>query len=191
MKSSRNEAPKINAGSMADIAFLLLIFFLVTTTMSVDKGILRKLPTECPPGIECIKDVNERNILRISLNSKQEILINNKLVTIDKVKVIVKEFVDNNGDTTCNYCNGLQNTSSSDNPKEAVISLQHQAKTKYNLLIEVQDELTKAYFELRETYSKSVFNKTSEALSKEELKKVKSAYPFTLSEAYIKTIYKN
>ena len=61
-------APKVNAGSMVDIAFLLLIFFLVTTTIAEDKGINRKLPSICETG-DCIADIHERNFLRISLNS--------------------------------------------------------------------------------------------------------------------------
>jgi biopolymer transport protein ExbD len=182
MKNKRT-APEVNAGSMADIAFLLLIFFLVTTTIASDKGFKRKLPKLCPPGTVCSAEINERNILRITLNSKQEIMMNNDLVAIDEIKEKVKLFVDNNGDNSCDYCNGLGISSSSDNPTKAVISLKSDPQSMYNLFIKVQDELTKAYFDLRASYAKNVLGKDIEALTKEELKQIKDAYPFIVSEA--------
>ena len=66
MKSFRRHSATVNAGSMADIAFLLLIFFLITTTISADKGFLRQLSSDCPNIEDCIIDINERNLLRIS-----------------------------------------------------------------------------------------------------------------------------
>ncbi len=168
---------------MADIAFLLLIFFLVTTTISADKGILRKLPKDCPPGQICSEPLKERNVLRILINDNQEIMIEDDIVTLSEVKGLAKNFIDNNGNGTCEYCNGNQLDNSSTSPQNAVISLQHGAFTKYQLFIEVQDELTKAYYELREAYAKNIYNKSPEALSQEELKAVKDAYPFILSEA--------
>lgn len=109
MKSFRRHPATVNAGSMADIAFLLLIFFLVTTTISAEKGILRKLPGTCPTN-DCSKPMNERNILRISMNSDQEIFIEGKVVTLNEVKDIVKSFVDNNGESQCDYCTGEKTT---------------------------------------------------------------------------------
>lgn len=135
MKSFRRHPATVNAGSMADIAFLLLIFFLVTTTISADKGILRQLPSDCPNIEDCIKDINERNILRINLNSNQEIFIEDKVVKLEDVEQIVKAFVDNNGALDCDYCYGEKLTTSSDHPKEAVISLSHDALTKYYLFL--------------------------------------------------------
>jgi biopolymer transport protein ExbD len=186
MKSSRHDTPTVNAGSMADIAFLLLIFFLVTTTISVDNGIQRKLPKPCLPGEKCLIDINDKNILKIIINNKNELFIENKLVTLSEVKEITKSFLDNNGDKSCNYCNGNGLKNSSDNPIKAVISLQNSKETTYNFYIKVQDELTKAYFELRADYAKNMFNKSPDILSENELKLVKEAYPFMLSEAEIK-----
>lgn len=179
---NKRTAPKVNAGSMADIAFLLLIFFLVTTTIASDKGFNRKLPKLCPPGTTCSTEINERNILRIALNSKQEIMVNNDLVSTDEIKDIVKLFVDNNGDNSCNYCNGLRKENSSDNPTKAVVSLKSDPQSTYNLFIKVQDELTKSYFDLRVDYARKVLNKNLKELTKEELKQVKEAYPFIVSE---------
>ena len=178
--------PEVNAGSMADIAFLLLIFFLVTATISSDEGINRLLPKECPPGTVCDSEIQERNILRIVINNDDDIMIEDKIITISELKEITKNFLDNNGDGTCNYCNGQKSSNASDNPKKAVVSLQNGKQTTYKQFIAVQNELTKAYYELRNTYSMNALRKPSDKLSKEELKQVKEAYPFILSEAETK-----
>ncbi|MCF7568596.1 biopolymer transporter ExbD [Sabulilitoribacter arenilitoris] len=176
--------PEVNAGSMADIAFLLLIFFLVTATIPKDTGINRKLAkeNEIPHPIT----IQERNILRIVINNNDEIMVDDDLILIDELKDLVASFIDNNGDGTCNYCNGIKNEKASNNPKKAVVSLQTGTLTSYNQFIEVQDELTKAYYQLRQTYSQNVLKKEVENLSKTDLKKVKDAYPFILSEALTK-----
>ncbi len=178
--------PEVNAGSMADIAFLLLIFFLVTATIPKDKGINRMLPKTCPPGEICDTPINDRNILRILVNNNDEIMVDDALVTVSDLKDIAKTFLDNNGDKSCNYCNGMGSEGLSDNPNKAVISLQTGKQTSYKQFIAVQDELTKAYYELREAYSLHVLKKTTDDLSKSDLKKVKDAYPFILSEAITK-----
>ena len=183
MRKNRIHRASVNTGSMADIAFLLLIFFLVTTTISTDKGILRKLPPACPDGQECLTDIHERNILKIFINHEEEIMAEDSLVPIEDLKDIIKGFIDNNGDKSCTYCNGSAEKDSSDNPKKAVVSLQHASELRYETFIKVQDEITKAYYELREDYANKIYNKTPSELTKEEMKAVKTAYPFILSEA--------
>ena len=178
--------PEVNAGSMADIAFLLLIFFLVTATISSDEGINRLLPRPCPPGMDCSSNVNERNILRIIINNSDEVMIENDIIPLESLKDITKTFLDNNGDESCTYCNGLKDIESSDNPKKAIVSLQNGKQTTYKTFIAVQNELTKAYYELRQNYSLKVIGKASDKLSKSEEHKVKDAYPFILSEAETK-----
>jgi biopolymer transport protein ExbD len=185
MKSFRRHSATVNAGSMADIAFLLLIFFLVTTTISADKGIMRKLPRACPPNENCNKSLNERNILRIAMNDMQDIRVEDELVKLSEIKSLIKSFVDNNGHSLCDYCEGKQSSTSSDHPKDAVISLSHGALTKYDLFISVQDEITKAYYDLRADYTKEKYNKTPDQLTKAELKVVKQAYPFIVSEVIV------
>jgi len=183
---TKKSAPTVNAGSMADIAFLLLIFFLVTTTMAKDKGIQRKLPRLCPPGETCNIDIHERNILRISINGNQEIMVKDEIITIDKLKGIVKTFVDNNGDNSCNYCNGIKDATSSDNPSSAVVSLTSHPQATYELFVKVQDELTKAYLELRKAYAINILGKTLDNLNEDDIKLLKNAYPFIISEAQTK-----
>ncbi|WP_299554433.1 biopolymer transporter ExbD [Seonamhaeicola sp.] len=178
--------PEINAGSMADIAFLLLIFFLVTATISTDEGINRLLPKECPPGMDCSTPINDKNILRVMINNNDEIMVDNELISLEALKDIAKDFLDNNGDGSCTYCSGNGDSASSDNPKKAVISLQNMKQTSYRQYIAVQNELTKAYYELRNAYSLNVMNKSADKLTKGELKQVREAYPFILSEAETK-----
>lgn len=186
MKSSRHSMPQVNAGSMADIAFLLLIFFLVTAMIPKDKGINRKLPTPCPYGEICDTQINKRNMLEVHVNSNNELFVENEIVKIEDLKALAIEFLDNNGDKSCNYCNGKNLNASSDNPKEAVISLKNDSQTSYDFYIQIQDELTKAYYELRSNYATTKFKKSVNALTKAELLEVREAYPFILSEAELK-----
>lgn len=186
MKNSRHSAPEVNAGSMADIAFLLLIFFLVVTTISADKGIDRRLPEMCPPGIDCGEAINERNILRVSINSMDEIWVEDAIVPIKELKDIAKAFLDNNGDLTCDYCRGNSIDTSSDNPSKAVISLATDQQTSYEMYIAIQDIFTQAYYELREDYASNILQKSTKELTETDLKEIKKAYPFVLSEAEMK-----
>lgn len=186
MKTSRRHAPQVNAGSMADIAFLLLIFFLVTAMIPNDIGISRKLPPPCPTN-DCSDGViHQRNILEVNVNAKNELLVENDIIKIDDLKDIAKAFLNNNGDGSCDYCHGLRDKTSSDNPNKAIISLNNDKMTSYEFYIQVQDELTKAYFELRNDYADKIFKKSSKDLTREELLAVRAAYPFILSEAEIK-----
>ena len=101
---AKRSVPEVNAGSMADIAFLLLIFFLVTTTIEKDSGINRKLP----PIEELEEDVviKQKNIFTVLLNGKDQLLVEDELMDLKDLRSAAVEFLDNNGDKTCNYCNG-------------------------------------------------------------------------------------
>lgn len=185
MATSRRRSSKINAGSMADIAFLLLIFFLVVSTIEDDVGINRKLPKLCETD-DCSIDIDPRNLFTIELNGKNELLINKQLHPVSSLQQRVMDFIDNNGSQSCHYCNGLQAGDSSDNPGSAVISILSSREADYEAFIKVQDELAKAYFALRQRYASSVFNKPVSKLTEEELRQVKEAYPFQISEAELK-----
>lgn len=185
MVNSRRQSSEINAGSMADIAFLLLIFFLVVSTMEKDVGINRKLPKWCPTN-NCSIDLHARNLLTIELNAKNELLVNKEFISLNELKEKVISFVDNNGDATCTFCNGSQIPTASDNPKTAVISILSSRETNYQWFINVQDELVSAYFDLRKTYVEKKFNKPLSELTDDQLKQAKEAYPFQVSEAELK-----
>ncbi len=144
---AKRSAPEVNAGSMADIAFLLLIFFLVTTTIEKDSGINRKLP----PIEETEEDViiKQKNIFTVLLNGKDQLLVEDELMEIKDLRAAAVEFLDNNGDQSCTYCKGAKDTSSSDNPDKAIISLKNERETSYAAYISVQNELVAAYNVLR------------------------------------------
>ena len=144
---AKRSAPEVNAGSMADIAFLLLIFFLVTTTIEKDSGLNRKLPRieeDIEPPI-----IKQRNIFTVLLNGKDQLLVEEELMEIKDLRAAAIEFLDNNGDGTCTYCQGPKNASSSDNPDKAIISLKNDRETSYATYISVQNELVAAYNVLR------------------------------------------
>ncbi|MBO6606507.1 biopolymer transporter ExbD [Psychroserpens sp.] len=188
MRTSRRQTPDINTGSTADIAFLLLIFFLVTATIPNDKGLNRKLPPPCPPGEICnAVDTPQRNILEVRINSKNELFVKGEIIPLSELKAIAMNFLDNNGDGSCSHCFGTRDEALSDNPKKAIISLTNDPQTSYQFYIDVQDEITKAYYSLRSSYAKNVFNKSVDELSKDEILEIREAYPFLLSEAQIKS----
>ena len=124
------KSPEVNAGSMADIAFLLLIFFLVTTTIETDSGINRKLP----PMEELIDPpiIKERNIFTVVVNKNNDILVEEKPMQLRDVRQAAVDFLDNGGgigEEACDYCKGSKDPSSSDNPDKAIISLKNDRET--------------------------------------------------------------
>lgn len=147
---ARRKAPEVNAGSMADIAFLLLIFFLVTTTIETDSGLNRKLPP-----MEDVVDppiIKERNIFTVVVNKFNQLLVEEKPLELTELRNEAVKFLDNGGgkgEEACSYCLGDRNPDSSDNPEKAVISLKNDRETDYKVYIAVQNELVAAYNVLR------------------------------------------
>ena len=119
---AKRSAPEVNAGSMADIAFLLLIFFLVTTTIETDSGLNRKVP----PLEEQVEQAitREKNIFTVLVSKNDQLLVEEKLADIEDLRSLAISFLDNGGgvgDEACEYCQGERNESSSDNPDKAII----------------------------------------------------------------------
>ena len=187
MARNKRAIPEINAGSMADIAFLLLIFYLVTTTMDTDKGINRKLP---PIEDELVQDpppIKERNIFTVLVNSNDQLLVEDEYLEINELRAKAMEFIDNNGDGSCEYCKGYGVSSSSDNPVKAVISLQNDRGTSYGMYVKVQNELVAAYEDLRERYAEEEYGRSYRGMDPEEdeeiIKEIKNADQQKISEA--------
>lgn len=157
-RKHRDAPPEVNAGSMADIAFLLLIFFLVTTTIQTDQGINRKLPP-----IEDVVDppeIKEKNIFTVLINKNDQLLVDDVPMDLKDLRQAAIAFLDNGGDGSCSYCKGDRDVASSDNPDKAVISLQNDAETSYEAYISVQNELVAAYYFLRDRECKARYGKT-------------------------------
>jgi biopolymer transport protein ExbD len=162
----RGGAPEVNAGSMADIAFLLLIFFLVTTTIETDAGLDRMLPPIEPPETDVI--IKEKNIFKVNVNKNGQIFADEEIVTIHDLRAKAIAFLDNNGDGTCTYCQGKKDASSSDNPTKAIISLKNDRETKYGVYITVQNEIVGAYNDLR--------NREAQKLYRQDFTDMEAAY---------------
>jgi biopolymer transport protein TolR len=198
----RKGAPEVNAGSMADIAFLLLIFFLVTTTIETDAGLDRMLPPIEPPDTDVV--IKQKNIFTVNINKNGQLLVEEQLMSLEDLKEAAMDFLDNGGAPSgspeyCNYCKGSRDASSSDNPQKAIISLKNDRETKYSTYITVQNELVGAYNELRNREAQRLYRRDftemeAEYLNpetpssvrdelKDKVKAVQELFPQKLSEA--------
>jgi len=178
MASNRRGLPQINAGSMADIAFLLLIFFLVTTTMDQDTGIARKLPPMPEEEQEKPPEIKAKNIYVVLINANNELLVEGEWTQISALRDGAKRFINNNG----------KDPASSDSPQKAIISLQNDRGTQYVTYIRVQNELAAAYNELRNEAALNKYGETYTNLNKTQKKEIKKMYPQKISEAEPKNI---
>jgi biopolymer transport protein ExbD len=183
-------APEINAGSMADIAFLLLIFFLVTTTMDVDSGLSRMLPPWVPEQQQTDEKVKERNIFVVLVNKDNRLLVQGEIMDVKNLKEKAKEFIANPADNP-----NLPEKKMEDVPlfgqypiSKQVISLQNDRSTSYEMYIAVQNELVAAYNELRNEISLQKFGRKFDLCTKEQQDAVKEIYPQRISEAEPKNV---
>lgn len=202
----RGGPPEVNAGSMADIAFLLLIFFLVTTTIETDAGLDRMLPPMEPPEDNVV--IKQKNIFTVNINKNGQLLVEEELTNLKDLRAKAVAFLDNGGAPSgsadyCNYCKGQRDPNSSDNPTKAIISLKNDRETKYATYITVQNELVAAYNELRNREAQRLYGRDftemeAEYLNpetpssirddlKDKVKRVQDLFPQKLSEAETST----
>ena len=232
---ARKRVQEINASSMADIAFLLLIFFLVTTTMDQDIGILRQLPPPVPEDMETPPEVNKRNVYEVLVNAQDRLLVEGEPMDIRNLKEGAKEFYTNPRNspdlpqlrevTRSNVQENINQlrqalAQNPDNeelrknlqewedrmtaveligeyrelPSSALISLQNDRGTSYNMYIQVQNELSAAVNELRNELSNDKFGVNYSELDpgrdvdKPKIKAIRAVYPQRISEAEPKDI---
>ena len=174
LKKKRNrETPEINGSSLADIAFLLLIFFLVVTTIDVDTGIGLVLPP-IPDDIEPPPS-RGRNILNILVDAQGRVLMDGELTAVVQVKDKIVRFVNNNG----------ADPELSDSPDDAIVSIKTDRRTPYNFYIDMLDEVMGAYAELRNNESMARFGVSFDALNEEseQYEEIKNAFPKRISIA--------
>lgn len=191
MGKKKRKVPGINGSSSADIAFMLLLFFLLTTSMDTDQGLQRRLPP--PPDKDKIDDmkVNKRNTLTVMVSSDNRIMCGGEEVNLAMLRAKTREFVENP-----NNSESLPEKEAEDIPffgtqmitKKHIISLQCDRGTKYQTYIDVQNELVAVYNELRDEASKKQFGKKFNDLESEDHKQaVRKLYPQNISEAEPKT----
>ena len=179
---NKRKMPGLNTSSTADISFMLLIFFLVTTSMDTDQGLGRTLPK--PPEEDQLNTeikVKERNILNIRINKDNYVMIGDDYATLEDVKERAKEFI-KNADNKPNLpelkakkIKGLGKTMMV--TENHVISVQTDRGTDYGVYFAVQDALVAAYNELRDELSKQEFGFKYEFLKPEEQKAIREVYP--------------
>ncbi len=183
---AKRTAPEINAGSMADIAFLLLIFFLVTTTMDVDTGITRMLP---PPVENPDKniDVKDRNVLKILVNSHDLLLVDGKPGNINTLADKVKDFMTihtnnpNYPETTSKFIPELGKKVVM---TKGIVSLKNDRGTSYEMYIKIQNELARAFNEMKNEKALQYYGvKYKQLVNPEKIKIINKLVPVRVSEA--------
>ena len=180
--------PQINASSKADISFLLLIFFLVTTSMDVNQGLARRLPAPIPPDQKVEDtDINKRNLMIVKINSANQLMVQGQLMDVKQLRETAKEFIKNENDEPnlpklveedFGEPIGVQRYT-----KDHVISVQNDVDTQYQAYLDVQNELVAAYNELRNECAQKYFHTSYNELSEEQQKQVQKVYPQKISEA--------
>ena len=188
--AKKKNIPEINASSQADIAFTVLIFFLVVSTMDIDTGIVRMLPPMADPNVtqEDIK-VTERNLLWVFVSGSGNIMAGGKVISLDALKDKAKEFILNPLDDKDLPEKKPTDIEMPDGSKwtypvsEGVISLQNTRDTSYQVYIQVQNELTRAFNEVRDEVAMSKFGKKFADLDDAERKVITKAIPMKISEA--------
>lgn len=201
MPKTNRKVPGINASSMADVSFLLLCYFLMVSSMDVDSGLARRLPPPPQTQEETSIEVQRRNLLIVLVNAQNEILVQDQQGVVlyanesellggagkAAMKDLIKAFV-------------LNETNNPSLPQlieedfgapigivpvtsNHVISIQNDATTRYSAYIAVQNEVVRAYNELREEGSKKYFGTTYEELTEDQKDQIGNLYPQRISEA--------
>jgi len=180
----KKEVPEINAASMADIAFLLLIFFLVTVTMDVDTGITRKLPP--PVEDDSSVDFNQRNIFEVLVNSANMLLVEGKPGNLLTLTEDTKTFFLNPNNDPNLPEKKLERIELMGDiyVSKGVISLKNDRGTSYEMYIKVQNELTRAFQEMRDELSIEKFGtKYNNLVDPLKQEAIQAVIPIAISEA--------
>ena len=188
----KKKTPAINSSSTADIAFLLLCYFLMTTTMGEPAGLQRRLPP-IPDKNQKQEDVkvNRRNIIIVKINSADRLFAGNEAIDVLYLKDKIKEFLSNPADDPTMPEKEMQEIEGKMYPvSKGVISLQNDRGTSYQAYIAVQNELVKAVNELRDEFSMKEYGKKYAKLSEDQQKIVRKVIPQNISEAEPKDVSK-
>lgn len=183
----------MNTSSTADIAFLLLCYFLMTTTMGSQTGLSRRLPP-MPDKNQKVEDqkVNRRNIIVVKINSADRLLAGNEPLDVSQLKDKIKEFLTNPADDPNLPEKELKNIEGYGDYRvsKGVISLQNDRGTSYQAYMAVQNELVRAINELRDEFARRNWGKGFDQLTEDQQNITKDAIPQFISEAEPKDVAK-
>lgn len=184
------KTPEINASSQADIAFLLLVFFLITTTMDVDKGISRRLPPMQEDQKQQDVKINRRNTIIVRISASDRIMVGSEAMDVSQIKDKIVEFITNPNDNPNMPEKEIKNIKGFGNypVSKGVISLQNDKGTTYKKYIEVQNEIVRAVNQVRDEFAQRNFSKKFAQLDDDHQKIVKEAVPQNISEAEPKDV---
>ncbi|MBO8470251.1 MAG: biopolymer transporter ExbD [Bacteroidetes bacterium] len=188
------KVPELNSASSADIAFLLLSYFLMTTTMNQDSGLQRRLPP-MPAKDQEVQDqkVNRRNIIIVKINSQDRLFAGNEPIDVSRLKDKIKEFLLNPNDDPKLPEKEMKDIEGFGQypVSKGVISLQNDRGTSYQAYIAVQNEIVRAINEIREDFCRANYGKAYENLTEEQQEIVREAVPQLISEAEPKDVSQN
>lgn len=183
MPRDRRTIQEVNAGSMADIAFLLLIFFLVVTTMGSDTGLRRVLPPWSDESHD-VPEIKRRNLLSVRINNLDELWVNGRTLPLKELSDEVRRFVSNPDEDAelSEYVIESIDIIGTYRVSQGVVAIQSSPQTSYERYIEVQNELSRAYSELREEASRRYFGASYTSLDAQRREAVQKAIPIRISE---------
>ena len=164
-KRYRQQIPELNTTSTADISFMLLIFFLVTSSMDTEKGLLRQM-TPPPLAHETPRDINRDNVMQVKLDASNQLTCNGKVVTLEQLTDEVRSLA-------------------SVNRTGHVVQIQADAKSTYEAYFQMQDAIVSAYHALREAYARKHYGHAYEVCTAEQRTLMNEYYPQRISEAEI------
>lgn len=182
---AKRKVPEINSGSMADIAFLLLIFWLMTTSMNVDSGISRKLPPLVEQDNDPGMDAHERNVLMVFVSGNNQLLVAGQRMDVGGLCEKTKAFITNpTNDPNMPEKEMTEIPLLGNYPvSKGLISLQNDRGTSYDMYLKVQNELTRAYNEAKDELAQQKFGRSYSDLNEEQRKAINKAIPVKISEA--------
>lgn len=178
IKKKKKPEPEIPTSSMADISFLLLLFFLVSTVIDVDTGIGLTLPEFIPPEQQTTVPISKDRLAAVLINENGDVLLNNEIIAVPQISKTLKPRIESKIDLPAN--------------KKLVVSVKTDRKTSYNLYIQALDQIKEAYFEVREQYAQTKYGKRFIDLNdkSEEMKEIRDKIPITISIAEPEAIKK-
>lgn len=162
----KRQVPGLNAASMADVSFMLLIFFLVTTSMDSDKGLFRKMPRQQEKEEQGTADVLREDVLLLHIQADGSVLADDILVKNDSLTTHIAQFIEARGDRA----------------KQAVIKLQTDSLTQYEQYFNLQETILQAYASVRDKRSMQKYNKPFSSLNEEQREAIRKYYPQRISE---------